>query len=137
MKIHTTNYNKTFILIADDCPALAGEIPPAKADKKTVAGMQYEILNKQPYKYTSDDVLFTIFAQKNELTKGELTDGRTIFFAKGQPCLRASPLTKRYGWGVHYNEDGKIAIYGCETTEYKKLSKDKTLTILKAMKSAK
>lgn len=92
---------------------------------------------KNPYKFTSDDVLFHVYADKNELTKSELKTARETFFSKGQPCFRASPLTKRYGWGVHYNEEGKIAIYGCDTDEYKKLSKDKSLTVLKGMKSAK
>lgn len=136
MKTHTTNYINTFILIADDCPARAGEMPPLKEDKRTVANIQFDILNKSPYAYTSDDILFQVFADKNDLTKSELKKGREEFFSKGQPCFRASPLTKRYGWGVHSNEYGKIAIYGCETAEYKKFSGDKNLSIVKAMKSA-
>jgi hypothetical protein len=46
-------------------------------------------------------------------------------------------LTKRYGWGVHSDKDGKIALYGCETTEYEKFSNDNSLKIIKAMKSSK
>jgi len=137
MKIHTTNYIDTFIEIADDCPATQGEIPPVKGDSKTAATIQFEMLRKNPYKFTSDDVLFQVYAEKNDLTKSEYKKAREQFFSKGQPCFRASPLTKRYGWGVHSNKDGKIAIYGCETPEYKKLSKDKTLKVLKAMRSSK
>lgn len=136
MKSHSTNYFNTFILVADDCAAFSGEIPPVKADKLSVANIEYDVISKSPYKYTSDDVLFKVFAIKNDLTKEELKKQREVFFSKGQPCFRASPLGKRYGWGVHSNKDGKIAIYGRETNEYKKLSKDKALTILKAMKSS-
>lgn len=136
MKTHTTNYINTFILTADDCPALSGEIPPVKGDKKTAANIQFDMLSKHPYRYTSDDILFRVFADKNDLTKSELKKSREEFFSKGQPCLRASPLTKRYGWGVHSNEHGKIAIYGCETAEYKKLAGNNKLTTVKAMKSA-
>jgi len=137
MKIHTTNYENTFIVIADDSPVAAGEIPPFKSDKKTAANIQFDLISKHPYKYTSDDVLFQVFADKNDLTKSEYKEAREQFFSKGQPCFRASPLTKRYGWGIHNDKNGKIALYSAASTEYKKLSTDKTLKVVKAMKSAK
>jgi hypothetical protein len=137
MKTHTTNYQNTFIVIADDCTATNGEIPPLKNDNKTAANIQFDLIHKNPYKYTSDDVLFHVFADKNELIKSELKAARENYFSKGQPCFRASPLTKRYGWGVHHDKDGKIAIYGAETQEYKKLTGDKNLKVVKAMKSSK
>lgn len=136
MKTHTTNYENTFIVIADDCPTSMGEVPPVK-DVKTVANIQFEMVRKNPYKYTSDDVLFQVYADKNDLTKSEYKKAREQFFSKGQPCFRASPLTKRYGWGVHYNQEGKMAIYAADSAEYKKFSKDKSLKVLKAMKSSK
>lgn len=136
MKTHSTNYLNTFILVADDSPAISGETPPVKGDKKTAANIQFEMLQKQPYKYNSDDVLFQVFADKNDLTKAEYKAEREKFFSKGQPCMRASPLTKRYGWGVHSNEEGKIAIYGVESATYKKFAADKSLKVIKAMKSA-
>ena len=95
------------------------------------------MISKYPYKYTSDDILFQVYADRNDLTKSEYKQAREQFFSKGQPCFRASPLTKRYGWGVHNDKDGKIALFGSETAGYKKLSKDKTLKIVKAMKSGK
>ncbi len=136
MKEHTTNYFNTFIQVADDSPAVAGEVPPVKGDNKTAANIQFEMVKQHPYTYTSDDVLFAVYAQKNDLTQSELKKAREQFFSKGQPCFRASPLTKRYGWGVHSDENGKIALYGCETEAYKKFSTDKKLTVVKAMKSA-
>ena len=137
MKTHTTNYKDTFIEIADDCPATCGEVPPTKGDQKTAANIQFEMVSKNPYIYTSDDILFQVFAHKNDLTKSEYKTARDIFFSKGQPCFRASPLTKRYGWGIHNDKNGKIAIFGVETAEYKKHSKNETLKVLKAMKSSK
>ena len=137
MKVHTTNYQNTFIEIADDCLATSGEIPPEKGTEKTIANMQYEMICDSPYKYSSDDVLFHCFAAKNKIAKVELTTAREQFFLKGQPCFRASPLSKRYGFGIHSDNDGKIALYGCDTTRYKKLSKDKKLKVVKAMKSKK
>ena len=136
MKVHTTNYTNTFILIADDCPVSKAEIPPLKGDSKTAANIQFELLKKNPYKYSSDDILFQVFADKNDLTKGEYKKARETFFSKGQPCFRASPLTKRYGWGIHSDENGKIAMYACESEAYEKFAKDKKLQVVKAMKSA-
>ncbi|MGN6494186.1 MAG: DUF6157 family protein [Agriterribacter sp.] len=135
MKTHTTNYTNTFIAVAEDCPALQGEVPPVKDGDKSIAAMQYEMISKHPYKYTSDDVVFSCFAAKNDLSKAEMKAGRELFFSKGQPCLRSSPLTKRYGWGVHSNEEGKVAIYGMDTAEYKKMMSDKKLKVVNAMRS--
>lgn len=137
MKIHTTNYLNTFIEIADDCPATIGEIPPTKSDAKTVANIQFEMVSKNPYKYSSDDVLFQVFADKNDLAESEYKEAREKFFSKGQPCFRASPLTKRYGWGVHNDKDGKMAIFAVESNEYTTHSTDKALKVVKAMKSSK
>lgn len=133
MKVHTTNYENTLIEVADDCPAAGGEVPPMKGDGKTVAAMQYEMISKNPYKFTSDDVIFQVFAERQDLTESELEEARKQFFSRGQACMRASPLTKRYGWGVHSDEDGKIALYACDSPEYKQLKED--LQTVKAMKS--
>ncbi|QMU30910.1 DUF6157 family protein [Adhaeribacter radiodurans] len=137
MKVHTTNYPNTFIQIAEDCPAATGEIPPVKGDTKTVANIQFELVIKNPYTFTSDDVLFQVFAERNALTESELEQAREVFFSKGQPCFRASPLTKRYGWGVHSDKDGRIALVACDTPEYKKLASDSNLKVFKAMRSSK
>jgi len=132
----TTNYFNTFIQVAEDCPIAAAEVPPQKANERTVAAIQFEALYHHPYRYTSDDVLFQTFAEKKQLAgQEELAEAREAFFAKGQPCFRSSPLTKRYGWGVHSNADGKVALYALESEEYQKLSQDNGLKQVKAMRS--
>ena len=131
----TTNYIDTFIEVADDCPVLLAEVPPLKSGLKTIAGMQYEMISENPYKYTSYDVIFTIYSLKNDITRTEFEQEKGKFFSKGQACFRSSPLSKRYGWGVHSNSEGKIAIYAVESEEYKKLTKDKRLKHVKAMRS--
>ena len=136
MKQHTTNYQNAFIEIAEDCPTCKGEIPPEKA-MPTIAQIQFEMIGKNPYKYTSDDVIFQGYAVKNDLLPSELAEARKVFFSKGQPCLRTSPLAKRYGFGIHSNAEGKVALYGAETKEYKQFAADKTLQIVKAMRSKK
>lgn len=135
MKVHSTNYFDTFIEIAEDCSAIQAEIPPIKGDNKTVANLQFDIIHKNPYKYTSDDVLFQVFAIKKEIIEDELLEAKKLFFAKGQACFRASPLTQRYGWGLHSDAEGKIALIGEGSIEYEKLKNTPELKILKAMRS--
>lgn len=137
MKVRTTNYTDHFIEVAEDCKANKGEIPPHNGDEKTVATIQFKMISQNPYKYNSDEILFHCFATKNRLTKDELKVEQEIFFSKGQPCFRASPLTKKYGWGVHSNTEGKIALYGVESDDYKKFSENKKLKTVKAMRSKK
>ena len=135
MKTHSTNYYNTLVEIAEDCPANKGEMPPVKGEKKTVANLQFEMLYEHPYQYTSDEVLFGVFASRKAFEEAEMDEQRAHYFSKGQACFRASPLTKRYGWGIHSNEEGKIAMFGAETEEYKKLVTDDSVKKVKAMRA--
>lgn len=135
MKIHSTNYFDTFIEVAEDTKVDTGIKPPTK-NKKTVAEMQYELIVKNPYKFTSDDLSFQVFAERNDLTKVEYKQAREQFFSKGQACFRASPLTKMYGFGIHNDSNGKVALYGMETYEYQKYLTDTKTKKVKAMKSS-
>jgi Family of unknown function (DUF6157) len=134
--MHSTNYTNTFIAIADDCKAIQGSLPPEK-QPKTVAQLQFEMIANNPYRYTSDEVIFAIFAERNGIAVDEYAARRAEFFSKGQPCLRSSPLGKTYGWGIHYDSESRIAVYGCESSEYHQFQQDSKLKQLKAMKSAK
>lgn len=131
----TTNYYNTFIEIAEDCPVKEGNIPPLRGERKTAARIQYEMISQHRYNYSSDDVIFEVFAQKNNIPKNNRAKEREKFFSKGRPCMRASALTKRYGWGVHSDAKGKIAIYGVESVEYETFANDQNLNHLKAMRT--
>jgi hypothetical protein len=135
--MHTTNYTNTFIAVSADCPVEIAEIPPKKKGQETVASLQFTRIYNHPYKYDSDDIIFHVYAQKKDVTAGEMSSARVQFFSKGQACLRSSPLVKRYGWGVHNDEKGRVAIYAMESPEYKKLLQDKTVKQLKGMRSKK
>lgn len=135
MKTHTTNYFDTFIEVAEDTKVDRGTTPPVK-DKKTVAQMQYELISGNPYKYSSDDILFRVYAERNNIPKDEYPQAREQFFSKGQPCFRTSPLTKNYGFGIHCNSEGKIALYGMETEKYQQLLADTSTKKVRAMKRA-
>ncbi len=135
MKTHTTNYQNTLIEIADDSPNLAGTVPPVKGDQKTVALLQFEQVVDHPYAFTSDEVLFAVYARRQGLSPGELEAAREAFFSKGQPCFRSSPLTKQYGWGVHSDAEGRIALLAADSEAYARLAADPAVKKVKAMRS--
>lgn len=134
--MHTTNYINTFIEIADDCTISHAEMPPEKKTK-TLASLQYEQIKKNPYRYSSDDIIFECYAIKNNISESEKQEEKTQFFSKGQPCLRSSPLAKRYGFGIHHNKEGKVAIFAVDSKEYQNFLSDHTIKKIKAMRSKK
>src|SRR5690606_7873190 len=119
MKVHTTNYFNTFIEVAEDTKVDCGTKPPSK-HPKTIAELQFDLIDNNPYKFTSDDVSFQVYAERNGIPKSEITTAKTAFFSKGQACFRSSPLTKTYGFGMHFDHKGRVALYGMETSAYKK-----------------
>jgi hypothetical protein len=134
--MHTTNYPTAFIEVAEDCPAAQAEAPFPKKDEPTIAFLHFDLIHDHPYKYTSDDVIFTTFAVRNAIPAAEYAAEREKFFSKGQPCLRSSPLGKRFGWGIHSDENGRVAVYPLGSSEYERLRADPAVKHLRAMRSA-
>jgi hypothetical protein len=132
--VHTTNYFDTFIEIADDAPAAHAQEPPAK-DVPTVAQLHYELIAGRPYELTSDDVIFETHARRTGVAEADRAAAREAFFSKGQPCLRSSPLGKRYGWGVHSDAEGRVALYARESDDYARLAADDAVRHTRAMRS--
>lgn len=134
MKLHTTNYKNTFIETSEDIPVSKAEIPPVKRNR-TLADIQFVMITEHPYKFTSDDVMFECYAQKNDISLKDRADARRDFFSKGQACFRSSALAKRYGFGIHHNSEGKVAIFPMEGEDYKNLVNDDAVTKVKAMRN--
>lgn len=132
--MHTTNYTDTFIAVAADCPATEAVIPERKASP-SVAALQYEMISAAPYMHTSDEVIFSIHAIRKGIPKSEWKEAREVFFSKGQACLRASPLGKRYGFGIHSDTKGRVALVPLGSKEYRAFASDKDLVQVKAMRS--
>lgn len=130
----STNYVSTFIQVAEDCPVPSAQVPPVTA-KPTVAALQYELIAGHPYEFTSDDVLFHVYALRHGIPAEAQVEARNMFFAKEQACLRSSPLGKRYGWGIHHDLEGRIALVAAESDQYQEFATDPTLTQRKAMRS--
>jgi hypothetical protein len=117
--LHTTCYFDTFIAVAPDSPAESGVAPPVRdPDQPSAASRTYRMIAEAPYRFTSDDVVFTVWADRRGVPAEERERARVEFFSKGQPCLRASDLGKRYGWGVHSDSAGRVALYAVGTPNY-------------------
>lgn len=133
MAAHTTNYRATFIEVAEDCPVDHAVEPPA-GEKPTIAALHYRLIAEQPYTRTSDDVIFETHALRQGLDPDDAA-AREAFFAKGQPCLRSSPLGKRYGWGIDHDADGRVALVARESEEYALRAADPGIVHTRAMRS--
>lgn len=131
----TTNYTDTFIRVARDCPVQEAQVPPAGKAQATVAQLQHELLVDAPYTMTSDDLLFEVQAIRQDIAQEARTEARQRFFAKPQACLRSSPLTKRYGWGLHSDAQCRVALVPLGSEEYLKASEDTTLRQIEALRS--
>lgn len=79
-------------------------------------------------------MLFQVHVKRQGVAEAELDAAHAAFFAKGQPCFRASPLTKTHGWGVHFDALGRMALVGMETEACHVT--DPSLKQLKAMRAA-
>lgn len=137
------NYYDTFIAVAEDCKVTAAKVPEERGGKRTVATMQYAMLS-QPASHTQEEVLFDVWLARqgdagkldiDVLAADEIDAIRVEFFAKGQACLRASPLTKTHGWGVLFDSDGKASLVAMESAEYQTHLANADLTVVKAMRS--
>lgn len=132
---HSTNYRSTFIQVAEDCPVSAAEVPQPRGGEPTVAGLQHELITEHPHELTSDDVLFAVHAQRSGLPDSDRESARAAFFAEARACLRASPLGKRHGWGIHSDEAGRVCLVPLGSAEYAALATDPAIKQLKAMRS--
>ncbi len=133
-------YTNTFITVAPDSKVNKSEVPPLRGGKMPLHLFQYKLLTQKPYEFTQDELIFETHLHKNELedlSEKEQKEVWDALFIKGHPCLRASPLTKRYGFGAHYNQDGKIAIYPLESVEYSDFTKNEGVKKIPAMRSNK
>jgi hypothetical protein len=128
----TTNYANTFVTVSPDCPVAISVVPGKPG---SVAALQYALIADAPYTRTSDDVLFGTHAARNAIAEADLAAERERFFAKPKACLRASPLVKQFGWGVHHDADGRVAIYGVESARYQELAADAGLRVVAGMRS--
>lgn len=137
------NYYDTFIKVSADCPAESGLVPPDKKSGKTKPGIEFELVESSPYAYTQEELLYETYIRHKGISEEELqargTQMRDEFFQRSMPCLRASMLPKKYGWGIHFNSEGKLALVPVESEEYQRFVEgaNGSVKVLAAMRNSK
>jgi beta-xylosidase len=130
------SYKNTFIKISEDSNVSSATVPVQRNGKPTIASIEYDLIKNNPYEYTQEDVQFKTYLIKNQIDLDQSIDElREQFFTKPKACFRASPLVKKYGWGIHYDVDGKVAIYDAESDQYTQYLQLDNITNLKGMRS--
>jgi len=133
------NYINTFIAVSPDTKAKVGSVPPARGDKRSIAQIEYELISSHPYELTQEEVQFSVHVERVGLTPAQLKAKRSelwsAFFSKPTACMRTSPLARSYGWGLHFDGEGRVALVPMESPKYRKLSGSPSLAQTRAMRS--
>jgi hypothetical protein len=116
--------SNVLIQIAEDSLVDEGVIPEKK---ETIVFVQYDELSKNPYRYTEDEFQ----QQVHYVRRGK--KGLKI----DKYDLRRSRLCKEYGWGIHIDRVGRVALVGCETQKYRDLGKNPLVNKVKAYRRKK
>ena len=115
-----------FVRVAPDCKATAAVVPVPKGGKDTVPVIQHRLLTTEPYSFTLEDLIYETHVLRLGLTAAEAKARKKEIwrelFAKSHACMRASALPKQYGWGVHYDDRGRLALVPVESAEYRRFA---------------
>lgn len=131
----------TFVRVSPDCSTEHSVVPISKKATKSVHQIQYELLTEKPYHYTLEELIFQVHLIHKDVPTDDpelsLDTVREQLFSKSHACLRASMLPKQYGWGVHYDAEGRIALYAMESEEYDQFQEnsDGKLTVNNGMRN--
>lgn len=136
----TMRYKNTFICVAEDCPVTKSEVPVSVYQTQSVPQLQYNLLSRHPYKLNYEELNFEVFLQQKG-HDGDLPDLivetlRQEFLKKKHPSLRALALVKRYGFGLHCDDEGKIALYPVESPEYEAILQNRSVEKLHPLHNA-
>lgn len=118
-------------------------MPPDKKSGKTKPGIEFELVSNAPYVYTQEELLYQVHVRHKEIPEEELMargpEVRETFFSKPMACMRASMLPKKYGWGLHFNTQGKLALVPMESAEYMRFVEGEhgDVKLLAAMRNSK
>lgn len=134
-------YRDTFIRVAPDSTATTGRVPPMRGGVPTVPLIEYELLSRQPYKLTQHDLIFETHVRRKGISEKDAKTRRDAIwkelFQKSHPCMRASLLPKKYGWGVHYDARGRIALHAVDSPAYAEFTgPDSGLVLVSAMRQS-
>ena len=122
------NYVDTFIQIAPDSKALEPVVPHPRGGKRSIGCVEFDLISGNPYRFTQEEIQFLVFLEREGISRPKKPSRHRLwdsFFAQPRACLRSSPLPKNYGWGLHFDNEGKVAVVGVATPEYDRLASAK------------
>ncbi len=133
------NYANTFIQVAPDTKAKEAAVPVARAGNKSIAVLEYELISGNPYAYTQEEVQFAVYVQRQGIPARDLKTRRSElwqeYFSTPRACMRCSPLAKTYGWGLHFDTEGKVALVAVESADYERFASGRSVEQTRAMRS--
>lgn len=112
------DYADTFITVAPDSTAVTGAEPPGD----TIAALSYRMIAERPYELRSSDVIFGVWATRQGIPAADRAAAWADFYARPRACLRSSDLGKKWGWGIHADEAGRVALHAVGSPEYRRLA---------------
>ena len=115
--MESVDYTSTFITVAPDTRAVAGVEPTGE----TIAAATFSLIASAPYTLRSSDVIFRVWASRHDVDPSS-PDEWAAFYSRSHACLRSSDLGKRYGWGIHADADGRLAVYAVGSAAYEALA---------------
>ena len=99
------------------------EIPTSVRKIETVKEVLYKVLIENPYKFKQYELF-------NEVHINRRKKSKTLKLESYQ--LEKSELCSLLGWGIHGDEQGKIALVPAESEDYKKLLNNPSIKKIKA-----
>ncbi|MGL1933133.1 MAG: DUF6157 family protein [Desulfotalea sp.] len=99
------------ITISADSPTDKAIIP--ENDGK-LAFLKYSVLIGNPYKYTPLDYFREVHHIKREKPHLKIESY----------SIKRTELVKKFGWGIHVNDAGQIALVACDSKQYEKIFND-------------
>ncbi|MEM5532434.1 DUF6157 family protein [Pseudoalteromonas arctica] len=99
------------ILISPDSKTEVASIPP---EGKTVTRIAYEVLIENPYLYTEQEFMREVHIVRRKCSNLKIN----------KYSIKRSDLLKKFGWGVHKDSNGKMALVAVDSDHYRRLSKE-------------
>ncbi len=114
------------IEVAEDYQGKYAQEPP-DGPHKTIPRYEYELLIADPYKYTERELFEQVHVVQRNRPHLKIDSYN----------IKRSPLVQSFGWGIHRNPEGKLALVALESNRYKELQGSKSVTCTKSYRKNK
>ena len=98
-------------------------IPESKSKKETVKEVVYRVLKENPYKFKQYELFYEVHINQRE---------KSTALKLEKYKLQRSELCALLGWGIHGDQQGKLAIMPVESSEYMELLNNPNINKKKA-----